>query len=65
MTSTESYLWARSGALELTGCRGGLSLDCAGALASAVQAALDRFAGLGVAGLPDIGLLGGRARLAG
>jgi hypothetical protein len=65
MIWTESELWARSGALELTGRRDGPALRCAGSPASAVQAALAQLAELGVPDLPDIGLLSARARLAG
>jgi hypothetical protein len=65
MSSSEAELWVRSGARALTGRRDGPELACAGAPASAVQAALDALAGLGVTGLPDVGLLGERAALLG
>lgn len=62
---TESELWAASGGLALTGRRDGPPLPGTGSPASAVQAALDRLAHLGVRDVPGVQLLGERAALAG
>ena len=61
----ESQLWARSGAMALTGRAVGPPLPCAGSPASAVRAELDRLAELGVSRLPGVELLGERAAYTG
>lgn len=61
----EAIEWARSGAMALTGRADGPALLSAGRPASAVQAALETLADLGVGDLPGVELLGERAAVTG
>jgi crotonobetainyl-CoA:carnitine CoA-transferase CaiB-like acyl-CoA transferase len=63
--TTETELWAASGAMALTGRRSGPPLLCAGSPATALSDSLRALADLGVPDLPGIELLGERAALAG
>jgi hypothetical protein len=65
MPTTETELWGASGGMALTGRRDGRPLLGSGSPASALQTALDRLSGLGIADVPSVQVLGERAALGG